>query len=263
MISRLSGILDCITEDGRAMLQSGPITYESWCPPRTSKPCGIGPARKSSSTRSTTSRARARDRPCCPADRFLERSRPPFFTLFTTVKNIGYRKALRALQRPCREIASAIAAKDTTTLTSLPEIGKRSAETIVAELHGKVDPFLEGLVEPSSPIRAGENVPPLVAVAIALMTTLGESRTDARRRAELAFAAHPNVEGPEQLLQIIYTMKEPVRESIRHDHGHGAAPDQAHELPAQPKQLIPFIDGRSCSRSQPIDSKAWFRPTDA
>ncbi|MEE2718535.1 MAG: Holliday junction branch migration protein RuvA [Planctomycetota bacterium] len=225
MISRLSGTLDCITEDGRAMLQSGPITYEV-----------LVPAADIEAQRDRTGQevvfhtlhyleGQSQGSTMLPRligfSSDLDRS---FFTLFTTVKNIGYRKALRALQRPCREIASAIAAKDTTTLTSLPEIGKRSAETIVAELHGKVDPFLEGLVEPfgkvdpfleglvepSSPIRAGENVPPLVADAIALLTTLGESRTDARRRAELAFAAHPDVEGPEQLLQIIYTMKEPV-----------------------------------------------------
>lgn len=211
MISRLSGTLDCITEDGRAMLQSGPITYEV-----------LVPAADIEALRNRTGQevvfhtlhyleGQSQGSTMLPRligfSSDLDRS---FFTLFTTVKNIGYRKALRALQRPCREIASAIAAKDTTTLTSLPEIGKRSAETIVAELHGKVDPFLEGLVEPSSPIRAGENMPPLVADAIALLTTLGESRTDARRRAELAFAAHPDVEGPEQLLQIIYTMKEPV-----------------------------------------------------
>ena len=211
MISRLSGILDCITEDGRAMLQSGPITYEV-----------LVPAADIEALRNRTGQevvfhtlhyleGQSQGSSMLPRligfSSDLDRS---FFTLFTTVKNIGYRKALRALQRPCREIASAIAAKDTTTLTSLPEIGKRSAETIVAELHGKVAPFLEGLVEPSSPIRAGENMPPLVADAIALLTTLGESRTDARRRAELAFAAHPDVEGPEQLLQIIYTMKEPV-----------------------------------------------------
>ena len=211
MISRLSGILECITDDGRAMLQSGSITYEV-----------LVPAADVNSLRDRTGddivfhtlhylEGQSQGSTMLPRligfSSDLDRS---FFTLFTTVKNIGYRKALRALQRPCREIATAIAAKDTAALTSLPEIGKRSAETIIAELHGKVDPFLDGLVEPASGNRTGEALPPLVADTIALLTTLGESRTDARRRAELAFAAHPDVEGPEQLLQIIYTMKEPV-----------------------------------------------------
>ena len=57
-----------------------------------------------------------------------------FFQLFTTVKGIGNRKALRALVRPFGEIASAIANKDAAALISLPEIGKRSADTIIAEL---------------------------------------------------------------------------------------------------------------------------------
>ena len=64
-----------------------------------------------------------------------------FFVLFTTVKGIGNRKALRALVRPFMETATAIANRDTSALTSMPEIGKRSAETIIAELHGKVDVF--------------------------------------------------------------------------------------------------------------------------
>lgn len=211
MISRLSGILECITDDGRAMLQSGPITYEV-----------LVPAADVDSLRDRTGddvvfhtlhylEGQSQGSTMLPRligfSSDLDRS---FFTLFTTVKNIGYRKALRALQRPCREIATAIAAKDTAALTSLPEIGKRSAETIIAELHGKVDPFLDGLVEPATGSRTGEALPTLVADTIALLTTLGESRTDARRRAELAFAAHPDVEGPEQLLQLIYTMKEPV-----------------------------------------------------
>ena len=211
MISRLSGTLDCITEDGRAMLQSGPITYEVLVPAADVESLRERAGHEIVFHTLHYLEGQSQGSSMLPRligfSSDLDRS---FFTLFTTVKNIGYRKALRALQRPCREIATAIAAKDTATLVSLPEIGKRSAETIIAELHGKVDPFLEGLVEPSSPIRSGDHLPPLVADAIALLTTLGESRSDARRRAELAFASHPDVEGPEQLLQIIYTMKEPV-----------------------------------------------------
>ncbi|NOG54025.1 MAG: hypothetical protein HND57_06800 [Planctomycetes bacterium] len=65
-----------------------------------------------------------------------------FFELFTTVKGIGQRKALRALAAPVSLIAQAIADRNVKFLQSLPEIGKRTAETIVAELHGKVERFL-------------------------------------------------------------------------------------------------------------------------
>lgn len=67
-----------------------------------------------------------------------------FFELFTTVKGIGPKRALRAMALPVHQIAAAIADRDLKMLQTLPEIGRRMAETVVAELHGKVDRFLEG-----------------------------------------------------------------------------------------------------------------------
>lgn len=65
-----------------------------------------------------------------------------FFELFTTVKGIGNRRALRALQLPFGRVAEAIAMRDHGTLQSLPEIGRRTAEAICVELKGKVDRFV-------------------------------------------------------------------------------------------------------------------------
>lgn len=72
---------------------------------------------------------------------FLSDEDRDFFELFTTVKGIGNRKALRALALDSGQIAMAIADRDTAFLQSLPEIGKRTAETIIASLNGKVDHF--------------------------------------------------------------------------------------------------------------------------
>src|SRR4051812_3380120 len=55
---------------------------------------------------------------------FLRLEDREFFDLFTTVKGIGTRKALRALAIPTTQIAAAIATKDTRKLSSLPTIGK-------------------------------------------------------------------------------------------------------------------------------------------
>jgi Holliday junction DNA helicase RuvA len=65
-----------------------------------------------------------------------------FFLLFTTVKGIGNKKALRAMASPPAEIAGAIASKDSRWLSRLPEIGKRLSETIVAELTGRVAAYM-------------------------------------------------------------------------------------------------------------------------
>ena len=45
----------------------------------------------------------------------------------------------------CDAVAEAIAARDHGMLQTLPEIGKRTAETICVELKGKVDPFVREL----------------------------------------------------------------------------------------------------------------------
>lgn len=113
-----------------------------------------------------------------------------FFELFTTVKGIGNRKALRALAVEPASVAAAIVAKDAKALTKLPEIGKRLADTIIAELTGKVDAYL-GDADPSafqSSVEAKPIVqrPPAVEEAIAVLIALGESPVEAERRVSLA-----------------------------------------------------------------------------
>ncbi len=125
-----------------------------------------------------------------------------FFQLFTTVKGIGNRKALRALIRPFGEIASAIANKDTASLVSLPEIGKRSAETIIAELSGKIDQFI-GDIMPSVEI----NMPSFGEDAIEMLVQLGESPRDARKLVQLALDREPTIETSDQLVQTSFQVK--------------------------------------------------------
>ena len=125
-----------------------------------------------------------------------------FFQLFTTVKGIGNRKALRALVRPFGEIASAIANKDAAALISLPEIGKRSAETIIAELSGKIDLFI-GDIMPSIEIK----MPSFGDDAIAMLIQLGESPRDARKLVQLAMNREPTIETADQLVQSSFQLK--------------------------------------------------------
>ncbi len=85
---------------------------------------------------------------------FLTPQDRDFFELFTTCKGIGNRRALRAMAVATEQLAAAIADRDLATLQSLPEIGRRMAETIVATLHGKVDHFL---VSRSFAVAAGSS----------------------------------------------------------------------------------------------------------
>jgi Holliday junction DNA helicase RuvA len=105
-----------------------------------------------------------------------------FFELFTTVKGIGARKALRALAVEPSAIARAVQERDTRALQELPEIGKRLAETIVAELHGKVERFAlpgpDGRVD-VKPTRGPRT--PEEEEAVATLVRLGETRSEAER----------------------------------------------------------------------------------
>ena len=108
-----------------------------------------------------------------------------FFELLTSVKGIGNRKALRALQRSFADIAAMIEQKDFAALQSLPEIGRKTAETIVVELKDKVARFTLGATHPARSTGAAK-LSGAVADAVVVLMQLGESRVVAERLAERA-----------------------------------------------------------------------------
>jgi Holliday junction DNA helicase RuvA len=114
-----------------------------------------------------------------------------FFELFTTVKGIGNRKALRAMAIEPAQIARAIAERNAGALVKLPEIGKRLAETIIAELSGKVDTYLSEqelrtLEVKSAGVFTAPRLGPVAEEAVTALVALGESRAEAERRVALA-----------------------------------------------------------------------------
>ncbi len=113
-----------------------------------------------------------------------------FFELFTTVKGIGNRKALRALQLPFARVAEAIAERDLDTLQSLPEIGKRTAEAICVELKGKVESFAQIAVRD---VRPGATAPrsqhlTMANSAVEVLVQLGHTKPVARDMVERVLA---------------------------------------------------------------------------
>lgn len=118
-----------------------------------------------------------------------------FFELLVTVKGMGNKKALKSLAVEPGTFARAIAERDARSLQQLPEIGKRMAETVIAELSGKVDAFVtyddpargvEAKPGSSRSIRPGPGVE-----AVATLIALGETRADAERMVERATGREP------------------------------------------------------------------------
>lgn len=132
---------------------------------------------------------------------FLTETDRDFFKVFTKVKGIGVRKALRALVRPPAEVAAAIQAKDAKYLVALPEVGKRTAEQIIAELNGKVEQFA------GEAPRAEAEMPAAAVEAIAVLVQLGEKRPDAMALVDRVLAVAPELDSPETIIQQVYKLK--------------------------------------------------------
>lgn len=138
---------------------------------------------------------------------FLRADDKKFFELFITVKGIGPKRGLRALAVSVGQIAGAIEAKDTRFLVQLPEIGKRTAEQIVAELAGKLKTFaISGMTEGKPGVTASRRNP-VEEDAIAGLMALGERRPDAENLLERAKQSNPSLKTTDQLLREMLRMR--------------------------------------------------------
>ena len=86
---------------------------------------------------------------------------------------MGVKKALRAMVRPVREVATAIEEQDTTCSASLPGVGPATAERIIAKLRRKVPKFalLVGRDDDSPSRRRNRRGPPRPTTSCARWAT--------------------------------------------------------------------------------------------
>jgi holliday junction DNA helicase RuvA len=140
---------------------------------------------------------------------FLRAEDRAFFQLFITVKGIGPKKALRALILPVGEIAQAIESKDARALCELPQIGKRMAELIVAELAGKVEKFAMNGYERAGGVRTTmlSKRSPAEEDAIAALVALGERRSDAEHLLDRAKHANPKLKTTTEFVNDMLRMR--------------------------------------------------------
>lgn len=110
---------------------------------------------------------------------FLSETEREFFDLFCSVDGVGSKKALRAMVRPVKEIASAIEDQNVKMLSGLPGIGPAMAERIVAKLRRKVPKFALMVDHGGSEIT--EETLDVVAETFEALLALGHDESDARR----------------------------------------------------------------------------------
>jgi len=133
---------------------------------------------------------------------FLSESERDFFSVYTTVKGLGVKKALRSLTIAIRDIAYAIEMGDKTKLSSLPEIGGRTAEKVIAELRGKLAKW--ALIKPREKIPAEEVEPDFTAEARDVLLQLQYKAGEAEAMIKRALTMNPEVDSCQELIEEIF-----------------------------------------------------------
>jgi len=137
---------------------------------------------------------------------FISLSERDFFTKFISVKGIGIKKGLRSLSIPVASIAAAIEAGDDKILQSLPSVGKRMAQQIIAELKGKLQSFAVG----AEAAAARMAFKPYQVETLEILIAWGEKRAEAIELVELAAKRHPDADSAEELVPLIYRLKQGI-----------------------------------------------------
>jgi Holliday junction DNA helicase RuvA len=128
---------------------------------------------------------------------FLTEVERDFFLQFIRVPGIGIAKGLKSMTVPTADIATAIEARNVVALSSLPGIGRRTAEKAIAELNGKLEGFHAGRVTPAArPAAAGYQ-----ADAVEALMQLGYRRPEAEDLVGRTVAAGSKADTAEKLVQ--------------------------------------------------------------
>ncbi|HET6946698.1 MAG TPA: Holliday junction branch migration protein RuvA [bacterium] len=143
---------------------------------------------------------------------FLHEVEQEFFERFITVDGMGPTKAMKAIVHPIHMIADAIERKDVGFLRRLPGIGERTAEKVVAALHGKMGKYAllrETAAEAERPVEDFKD-----EVLDVLTSQLGHRPAEARRMVDEALRRQPQITSAEELFQEVYRVEQGAGVSV-------------------------------------------------
>ena len=134
---------------------------------------------------------------------FLTEAEREFFDLFCSVDGVGFRKALRAVVRPVREIAMAIEDQDVKTLSTLPGIGEATSERIIAKLRRKVPQFAL-MVDHKTPEKEVHADRTIVEDVYQALLSVGNAPESAKRMVDDALATEKTFKNFQALMEEVY-----------------------------------------------------------
>ncbi len=133
---------------------------------------------------------------------FLSPIEREFFEMFCSVDGVGVKKALRAMVRPVREVATAIEEQDAKGLSTLPGIGPAVAERVIAKLRRKVPKFAL-MVAREEPAAADVGAD-VISEAFEVLRQLGHSEADAHRLLDGALSEKKKYKDVQEVLHAVY-----------------------------------------------------------
>jgi Holliday junction DNA helicase RuvA len=139
---------------------------------------------------------------------FLSVGEKAFFGRYTSVKGMGIKKGLKSLAMPIGRIANAVENGDEKFLATLPGIGKRMAQVVIAELKGKLSAYAFG--ETAGPEGGRMAFSTFQTEALEILIAWGEKRNEAMELVELACRKHPDIKTAEELVPLIYRIKQGI-----------------------------------------------------
>ena len=125
-----------------------------------------------------------------------------FFQYFISVEDIGPLKAVKALEVPIREIATAIESGDIAFLTRLKGIGRRTAQKIIATLEGKMGKF--ALIQPEVIREAPPDENFAAQVLDVMVKQLGHKAAHAKLMITKAMKRNETITTAEELFDEVY-----------------------------------------------------------
>jgi Holliday junction DNA helicase RuvA len=136
---------------------------------------------------------------------FMSDAEREFFDAICSVDGVGVKKALRAMVRPVRDVATAIEEQDVKELSTLPGIGAAMAERIVAKLRRKMAKFAL-LIQRDLPPEQRDQAD-LFQTSYEALVALGHSAPEARDLVERVAATKKKFKEVDDVLMAIYDLR--------------------------------------------------------
>lgn len=136
---------------------------------------------------------------------FMSDAEREFFDAICSVDGVGVKKALRAMVRPVRDVATAIEEQDIKQLSTLPGIGAAMAERIIAKLRRKMARFALLIQRDLPPDEMGQA--DLYSTVYEALISLGHHPNEARELIERVAATRKKYKDIDEVLVAVYEMK--------------------------------------------------------